>query len=343
MKTKLTPIIILIISSICVLLFLKTNSTETIPYEDPLAQKKLDKIIAISKFNADQAIEELQDLNDLPEYTNYKKNYILARLYEKRNKSNEAISIYEKLQNKNYPLKERVLFHLANLNTTQNNDKEALKYFNKLLRDFPNSKSTPQAKYYLAQIELRLRLINQATNTLLSLKTEYPNTQFGIATNYYLGELAYNKKNHSEALKYWSQYLELSPDGRFANEIATFFTEVSRQIPLKPYDYSLLGDVFFHKKDYKNAARYYKIGNNSKKYYELGYSLYRINNKNEAQHFLKEFAYRFPKSKNAKWALYYASSCMPSYLRKSFFFKSNKRYSRACLLYDLQRRSLRRK
>lgn len=319
MKLK---VIIFVAGLICILFFLRTNSTEKIPFEDEESKKKLIKIVSLSKVDTMLAILELEKLKDSGNYTEYKKNYILGRLYEKNNNNKEARLIYEKIINQNYPLKERVIFHLANLNAKEGNNKTALKLYNKLLHDFPYSKSVPQTKYYLAQTIFRLKLTKEALNTLMSLKNEFPDTQYGIATNYYLGEYEYNNNNYNEALKYWREYLKLSPDGRFANEIKEAFTKGN--LSLLPSDYSLLGDVFYHKKDYKNSSHFYKIENNHKKYYELGYSLFRINKNNEAKRFLKEFAYAFPKSKNAKFALLYASKCLPFYEQKAFFVQATK-------------------
>lgn len=319
MKLK---VIIFLIGLTCILFFLKTDSTSNISYEENQVKKKLSQIVSLSKVNINEAITKLENLKDLSDYMDYKRHYLLARLYEKNNEYNKAISIYEKIINKNFPLKERVIFHLGNLNARQGKDKTALKLYNLLLREFPFSKSVPQTKYYLAQTLFRMKFTKQALNTLNSLKNEFPDTQYGIATNYYLGEYEYNNKNFNKALNFWREYLKLSPDGRFAIEIKEAFTK--GELQLLPSDYSLLGDVFFHKKDYKNAALFYKIENNFNKYYELGYSLYRIQNKNEAKSFLKEFAYTFPKSENSKWALFYASKCLPSHEEKAFFSKATK-------------------
>lgn len=304
------------------LIFSKSNSINNVPAEDPKSQAVLDKAITLSKLDTDNAISNLENTDELSGYTEYKKDYILAKLYEEKNDFNKAILIYEKLLDKNYPLKERIIFHYAYSNTRLGNDLIALKYFNKLIREFPHSHSVPQAKYYLAQTQLRLRFTKDALNTLSTLKSHYPKTQFGIATNYYLGENAYNHKNFKEALEYWREYLKLSPDGRFANEISVFFSK------LKPYlksdDYSLLGEVFFYKKDYVKAAKYYKVGNNIQKYYKLGYSLIRTGNNSEAYNYLKEFAYHFPKSKNAKQALLFSSKSIPSFTKKLFWEKIEK-------------------
>ena len=325
MKISSKLILILTFGVLTFLLFnfFKTSSYEIIPPEEEAARLKLNKAITSSKFNIDQGIKELESLKELPDYTDYKRSYILARLYEKKNDVVKALSIYENILNKNYPLKERIIFHHANLNASLGNDKTALKHYNKLLRDFPNSRSVPQTKYYLAQTLLRLKFTSEAINILLSLKKEFPDTQFGIATNYYLGEHNYNKKDFNGTLNYWREYLKLSPDGRFASEIIETIKS-QKLFSLLPSDYSLFGNVFFHKKDYKNAAYYYKIESNPLYFYNLGYSLYRINQKNEAIHYLKEFAHAFPKSKDAKWALYYGGVCTPTYSRKPFFTKATK-------------------
>ena len=323
LKRKPIQVSILIVFIVCILIFLKNYSTEYIPYEDPKEQKMLDVAITISKFNVDEGIDKLENLTNVGNYTEYKKNYVLAKLHEKKQEIYKSLSIYENIINKNYPLKERVIFHYANLNAQLGNDKIALKFFNKVLFDFPYSRSIPQTKYYLAQTQFRLKFINQAINILLALKSEFPETQYGIAADYYLGEYAYNKEKYKEALQYWREYLKLSPDGRFANDIVNLIRD-NKNINLKPDDYSLLGNVFYHKKDYLNAAYYYKTGNNFKKYYELGYSLFRLNKNPEAYRFFKEYAYSYPKSKNVKWALLYASKCIPYHEQKSFWEKTSK-------------------
>ncbi len=320
---KKTTIIITALLLLTFAFYLNTNSTETIPEEDSLSKDKLSQAIIISKLSIDKGITELNNLSDLSDYTDYKRKYILAQLYEKKNDINHSISILESLLNKNYPLKERVFFHYARLNTTQGNDTTAIKTFRELIKNFQKSKSVPQAMYYLAQAELRARFTEQAIETLKSLRNHYPQTQYGIATNYYLGEFAYNKKDYNEALNFWRVYLKQSPDGRFANEISNFIT-YNKEVKLKPSDYSLLGDVFFHKKDYQNAAQFYRIEGNKKKYYQLGYSLFRTNNQSEAINYFKEYAYSFPRIKNVRWALYYAALCTPYYQRKNFWAKVTK-------------------
>jgi len=321
-----TAFIVLALMLVSYFLLSKTISAETIivPKEDLVSQEKLDRAITVSKFNIDSGIEELESLTDLSEYTDYKRKYILARLYEKKKNINKAIQIYESILEKSYPLKERVLFHLAILNASLNDDKKAIRYFDNLLVKFPTSRSIPEAKYYLAQTQLRLRLTRDALSTLNSLKIEFPRTQYGIATNYYLGEYEYNKQNYKEALNFWREYLKKSPDGRFSPEIVSVITSTQKNIPIKPSDYSLIGDVYFNKKEYKKAAYYYQIENNVKKYYALGYSLFRIGENSKAEKYFKEFAYTFPKSKNVKWSLFYCSKCMPSFLRKSFWEKVTK-------------------
>ena len=317
--SKLKPILLsLIFLSASLLFVLNTNSIENIPNEDPEYNEKLTRAILVSKENIDDGISALNSLKDLPKYCNYKRNYILARLYEKKNDYDKALSIYKENIDKNFPLKERIIFHYAYLNTQTNNDLTALKYFKKLISDFSSSRSAPQAMYYLVQAQLRLRFTEDALKTLKILKNKYPKTQYGIAANYYLGEYEYNNHNFLLALTYFREYLEQSPDGRFVDEISKIFTVLGSKY-LLPSDYTLIGDVYYYKKDFKNTVTFYKIEKRPAKFYKLGYSLFRIGNNSEAHYYLKQFSYRFPNSKNARLSLLLASRLIPSYLKPAFW------------------------
>ena len=301
--------------------FYKISSIKNIPTESKESLEELNKLITKSKYDTSESIEDLENLNNSEKYTEYKKNYILARLYEKNGDYKKSLSKYKDLLDQNYPLKERVLFHYAYLNTLVGDDDTAIKYFNKLLHDFPSSKSIPQAKYYLAQTNLRLKNLNQAISALKSLRSKFSNTQYGIAANYYLGEHEYNKKNYEKAISFWREYLKNSPDGRFASEIADFYNalKANNNISFSKEDYTLLGNVFFHKKDYKKAAEYYKLENNPKDYYNTGYSLFRIGNREEAKEYFKEFTYKFPSHENAKLSLFFAAECLSYNSRDNFW------------------------
>lgn len=301
----------------------RTNSIETIPKEDPVSQKALDKVITLSKYDPALGIEGLLKLQELPKYTAYKRDYVLARLYQKSGNAEEANIIFKKLLENNYPLKERVIFHYAFLNTKLGNDKEALKYFNKLLKEFPNSVSVPQTKYYLAQALIRLQKKGSALSVFKRLNDDYPDTQYGIASNFYLGEDAYYKDNYGSALKYWREYLKRSPDGRFTPEITESILK-NKKFSLMPTDYSLLGDVFYARKEYGQAATYFLKAGNPNRYYELGYSLFRTRRGKEAIPYFKKYAKDNPSLKKARFALYYCSLSLPSRDRRSFWAKIRK-------------------
>ena len=317
-QLKLISVVLILTLLFFGIQYFNTNQINVIPEENLTAKALLDRAIKISKLDTERGIAELIKLSDLPDYTLYKRDYILARLYEQKKDYDLALAMYERLLGENYPLKERVHFHFADLNAKTGNDKLAVKSFRKLISMFPNSRNVPQALYCLAQAELRLRLIDEALKHLNMLRKKHLHTQFGIAANYYLGEYEYNKQNFSLALDYWRDYLKNSPDGRFVNEISGFMKTFDKEM-LKSSDYKLFGDIYFHKKDYKNASEYYKLGNDVGSYYNLGYSLYRIGNKNEAIAYLKKYSKYYPKSENAKYSLLIASNCLPEFLRKSFW------------------------
>ena len=148
-NTKIQLIILLIIFVVSFLIISTSNSVEQIPKEEPAALNTLKRVITLSKSDISSGIKLLEALENLPDYTNYKRKYILAKLYERKNDLNKTLSTYEEISSKNYPLKERVIFHSARINVQLGNDTKALKLINKLLHDFPNSKSIPQANICL--------------------------------------------------------------------------------------------------------------------------------------------------------------------------------------------------
>lgn len=312
-KVFLILFLILIICTPVAFQSLKSNIVESIPEENPEEEAKLKRVISLSKYDPEAAINQLIDLKGLSEYTNYKKNYILARLLEEKGDYKQSLEIYKELINKNYPLKERVFFHYADLNTKSGKDIEAQKYFNKLIQEFPNSKSIPQTKYYLAQTLMRLQYKTQALNLFKALSMEFANSQYGIASNYYLGENTYYKKNLGVALNYFRNYLKESPDGRFSKEIVSLLLKDDLKNLITKEDYILIGDVYFFEDDFKTAANYYLLAGkqNKEALYRIGYSLFRSNKGKESIDYFFEYAKTFPKLKNARFALYYAALSTP--------------------------------
>ncbi len=123
-------------------------------------------------------------------------SYALARLLAKSNSGadqNEAIALFGQTQA--LPLLHiDSLWHAAEILTSQGDNKKTRDFVEKILRD-PASDSSDQARalYEMAQSFLRepsSENNQKAKELLLTLKQKYPATEYGTASNYYLGQMA---------------------------------------------------------------------------------------------------------------------------------------------------------
>ena len=326
---KKNVIFVLIPVLLCFILFFlnfnkgKDKFSEISLKENPEIESSLEKIILQSKYEPDKAILSLNELQTADDYSSYKAKYILGKLYEDKNDLNSALAVYLSLADKKCPLHERVLFHLGDVYSKLQDDKQAIKCFLDLIKTYRDSRSVIQAKYKLAQAYSRLRLVKKSQEIFKSLSEDYSDTQYGIASRFYLGEQNLNLGNVGEAQENFRSYLESSPDGRFASEIVDKFLKGTISPGQK--DFTLIGDYLYKSGKFKDASLYYSRGNDPRKYYELGYSLFRAGMKKEAKEFLTRYAVNAdPKDVKTRFALYYTALCIPERDVKHFWSKFGK-------------------
>ena len=132
-------------------------------------------------------------------------SYSLARLLAKSNNSadqNEAIALFTQAQG--LPLLHiDSLWHAAEVLTSQGDNRKTRDFVEKILRD-PAADTGDQARalYEMAQSFLREpsgENNQKAKDLLLTLKQKYGGTEFGTASNYYLGQLALSNSNNNSS------------------------------------------------------------------------------------------------------------------------------------------------
>jgi len=123
-------------------------------------------------------------------------SYALARLLAKSNSGadqNDAISLFSQAQA--LPLLHiDSLWHASEILTSQGDNKKTRDFVEKILRD-PAATPSDQARalYEMAQSFLREPSSDnnqKAKDLLLTIKQKYPATEYGTASNYYLGQMA---------------------------------------------------------------------------------------------------------------------------------------------------------
>ncbi|MBK8189970.1 MAG: transglycosylase SLT domain-containing protein [Vampirovibrionales bacterium] len=130
-----------------------------------------------------------------------------------------------------------ILFHQAEALGAQGQEAAAQERLKDVIAQVPASPLHGAALYALGQSRLRARQEEAAREAFIKTRQQFGQSDYGIASLYYLGELAGRAASVEAAasgsptpprrvlpqaqLAFWREYLDKSPDGRFAFEIAS--------------------------------------------------------------------------------------------------------------------------
>ncbi len=140
-------------------------------------------------------------------------------------------------------------------------------------------KDNPKYNYELGQSFIRSCEPDKALNIFLSIVTNYPNTNYGIGSLYYLGLIAENKGITSQSLNYYLKYLMLEPLGRFSQEILDKLISCEKKLNLTNSDEynACMVKVYINKGDFKKALNYIKKIKKQDYFYEKSYIYAKLN------------------------------------------------------------------
>lgn len=210
----------------------------------------------------------------------------------------------------------------------------AIKKYRLFIEKYPDSMFIQKAYYALAQNYFRAKDYNKAEKTFHSIRKLFKDSEYTIASNYYLGviykekaiEKEKNQKDDKDILPlkqkakiYFAEYLKSAPNGRLAKNCADEMQKL--EIPFNQRDYYLLGRMLFKNGLYKPAydnfnksymssswgylGEIYKKQGDYKKYREIfehNYPLYSKNCETEELYtFLQNYAQSYPQGAKAGW------------------------------------------
>lgn len=214
-----------------------------------------------------------------------------------------------------------------------NDFETATKKYRLFIEKYPESIFVQKAYYALAQNYFRAKDYNKAVKTFNTIRKNYKDSEYKIASSYYLGVMYKEKalektkeeeKKFADELKqkskiYFAEYLEEAPNGRLAmnciNEMQGLKTALTQR------DYFLIGRAYFKNNAFKPAfdnfnksymssswaylAEIYRKQGNYKKYKEIfdnNYTKYSKNIDTEDLYtFLENYAASFPGGQKSGW------------------------------------------
>lgn len=153
-------------------------------------------------------------------------------------------------------LEDILLYRIAELYATVPSEWQVQRHLTRLIESFPDSALIPLAKYRLAESYYRGQQYVSATQWFHQVKTAHQGTPYSVGALYYLGELALKEEKSPKA--HWIAYLKQSPDGRFAQYIASQLNVLSQSdsqvvTPLTVAEHESVGVAFVQAELYKKA------------------------------------------------------------------------------------------
>jgi len=153
-----------------------------------------------------------------------------------------------------YKAYDLVLFQQAKCAAGIEDEKTAIKKYEKILDSYSDSQIVPLVSYSLGQAFFRHKQPIEAEKQFLYTADNYPGTDYAIASFYYLAQL--NKdKNKDLATKYWLKYLALAPGGDFALDSYEALRALNYRFNEK--DKKHAGIALFMQQKYKEALLYF--------------------------------------------------------------------------------------
>lgn len=218
--------------------------------------------------------------------------YKKALKLEKQGQHKEAYYAYKKVS-PFYSAYDAVLLHQSDCAAQIEDEKTAIKKLETLILKFPRSKLTPCAHYKLAQAYVRSGQDKKAEKVLQKIINKYPDSEYKIASYYYLGILN-KKKDPKYAISLWKKYIQLSPSGRFAieciNEMKSLKTTFTQQ------DYVNIGIVYYSNGRYQSAINNFELAPTNASWYYLAKSYQQTKQKDKALLTIKKGFFYYPKN-----------------------------------------------
>ncbi len=158
-------------------------------------------------------------------------------------------------------LKPIAIYHQAECARMLNDDKSALKQYQFIFNNYPKHKLAPRSRYMAAQllVDKKPKLAKKYFEEIIK---SFPDTDYAIAAEYYCGLLLKNKysqdKNKifpmsvkSDIENYFRHYLTKAPSGRLAMNVVNNWLELDKEISSD--DYLLMARATYNFGDYQKT------------------------------------------------------------------------------------------
>ena len=159
-------------------------------------------------------------------------------------------------------LKHPALFRQARCATALSRPEIAIKKYKKISHSSSKTAIVPLSEYNLANILYESKN-NEAARHYANIIKKYPESDYAIASHYYLGVIhaadnqdssKLSQKNKEKAGTYFTTYIEKAPDGRFAMSSIDEILKLDNK--LSYYDRQLIAKAYYVNGEYDKAKEF---------------------------------------------------------------------------------------
>ena len=211
--------------------------------------------------NHRRAVSKLEGLlkTDLPESEKLKIHHALGYNYEKLRNRPKAVGHYVRAVTLSYPLADCAVYRLAQLYEGMNNKTHAIKWYTRLVKDYPTSFYVLEAKWSLAQLYLEQKAYETAKPYVAELvkKPQYAReAAFVLARcNEALGNVSAAFDAYRELIKKKHGYTVAEDSlGRLK-----LLLRGHKSLKLTPIDRINCGLVFYSNRNWQSAVREFEL------------------------------------------------------------------------------------
>ncbi len=200
----------------------------------------------------------------------------------------------------NSNLKQAALFRQARCATTLGKKELAIKKYKKVMRSNLKTSIVPISKYNMAILMYEVN-DNHAKSQFKQIIKNYPESDYSIASNYYLGMIQSSNipnnpkraiKAKEKAFLYFKDYLEKAPDGRFSMNAIEEIKKLN--VKLSNYDNLLIAKTYYQNGEFEKAKEFLNKTTMSESWSDFAKNEYKLGNKEKAKEYtekgLKEYA-----------------------------------------------------
>ena len=206
----------------------------------------------------------------------------------------QAYTMFAKVPH-NSNLKHAALFRQARCATALDKKQTAIKKYKKIVHSRSKTSIVPISQYNMAYLMYELH-DKGAKGQFSRIIKKYPSSDYAIASNYYLGLITEEnlpqkspkklQKAKLQALTYFKNYLEKSPDGRFSmnaiNEI------IKLDLPLSNYENLMVAKSYYANGEYEKAKNYLNKTTMSESWIDFAKNEYKLGNKEKANEYVEK-------------------------------------------------------